>query len=55
MFNQQELQILIGGVEEPVDVDDLMKNTQYGGVYDGDHAAIQRFWRVSSCTSPLIR
>jgi ubiquitin-protein ligase E3 C len=46
MFNQQELQILIGGVEDPVDVDNLMRNCVYGGVYDESHATIQRFWKV---------
>lgn len=48
MFNQQELQILIGGIEEPVDVNDLMQNAVYGGVYDTDHVVIQRFWKASS-------
>jgi len=47
MFNQQELQILIGGTEEPVDIDDLMQNCTYGGAYDLDHAVIQRFWQVA--------
>lgn len=51
MFNQQELQILIGGVEEPVDVDDLMRNSVYGGVFDESHATIQRFWKVSPIVS----
>jgi ubiquitin-protein ligase E3 C len=46
MFNQQELQILIGGVEEPIDVDDLQNNTIYGGLYDNDHPVIQAFWRA---------
>ena len=34
MFNQQELQILLGGVnapEPPVDLDDLRQHTNYGG------------------------
>lgn len=47
MFNQQEVQILIGGVEEPINIDDLMQNCIYGGVYDSNHAVIQRFWRVA--------
>jgi len=46
MFNQQELQILIGGIEEPVDVDNLMHNCIYGGVFDESHLTIQRFWKV---------
>ena len=48
MFNQQELQILIGGVNTPVDVEDLRSNTNYGGLYNDDNETIQAFWRVSS-------
>lgn len=47
MFNQQELQILLGGVNAPVDVQDLRTHTQYGGLYDNDEPTIQTFWKVS--------
>ncbi|KAJ6561884.1 hypothetical protein B0H19DRAFT_1026705 [Mycena capillaripes] len=46
MFNQQELQILIGGTDSPVDLEDLQGNTQYGGIFDSNHATIISFWRV---------
>ncbi|KAF3271007.1 hypothetical protein TWF970_010638 [Orbilia oligospora] len=51
MFNQSELQTLIGGNESPLDIDDLRKNTIYGGIYTiGDdkqeHETIKMFWRV---------
>ena len=46
MFNQQELQILLGGVDSPINVDDLRANTQYGGLYADDQPTIQAFWRV---------
>lgn len=46
MFNQQELQILLGGVNAPVDVQDLRAHTQYGGLYDNDESTIQTFWKV---------
>jgi ubiquitin-protein ligase E3 C len=46
MFNQQELQVLVGGAEEPIDVDDLKRNVVYGGLYDEDHETIRMFWRV---------
>lgn len=46
MFNQQELQVLVGGAEEPINVDDLRDNVVYGGLYDKDHETIQMFWRV---------
>ena len=46
MFNQQELQILLGGVDSQIDVNDLRANTQYGGLYAEDQPTIQAFWRV---------
>ncbi|KAG9045954.1 hypothetical protein FS837_005354 [Tulasnella sp. UAMH 9824] len=46
MFNQQELQILIGGTEEPVNVDDLRGNTVYGGSFNEDHPTVKAFWKV---------
>lgn len=46
MFNQQELQILIGGTEEPVNVDDLHGNTVYGGSFNEDHPTVKAFWKV---------
>jgi len=51
MFNQSELQILIGGAAAQIDVADLRRNTQYGGTYmigdDGaEHPSIQLFWQV---------
>jgi ubiquitin-protein ligase E3 C len=46
MFNQQELKVLVGGAEEPIDLDDLRDNVVYGGLYDENHAIIRMFWRV---------
>ncbi|KAI4125056.1 MAG: hypothetical protein LQ338_004478 [Usnochroma carphineum] len=51
MFNQHELQTLISGSASPVDISDLRRNTQYGGVYvigdDGiEHPTIQLFWKT---------
>jgi len=46
MFNQQELQILLGGVNAPVDVQDLRAHTQYGGLYSDDEPTMQMFWKV---------
>ena len=50
MFNQQEAQILIGGVNSPVDLDDLRKYTRYSGVYDDNEDTVTSFWNVS-CVS----
>ncbi|CAK5268179.1 unnamed protein product [Mycena citricolor] len=47
MFNQQELQVLIGGTDSPVDLDDLQGHTQYGGLYDPNDATIVSFWKAS--------
>jgi ubiquitin-protein ligase E3 C len=46
MFNQQELKILVGGAEEPIDLDDLRDNVLYGGLYDEDHPTVRMFWKV---------
>ncbi|KAF8180573.1 hypothetical protein BJ912DRAFT_855127 [Pholiota molesta] len=46
MFIQQEVQILIGGVNSPIDLDDLRHNTNYGGQYDDAHPVIVTFWQV---------
>ncbi|KAL9599008.1 MAG: hypothetical protein Q9219_004123 [cf. Caloplaca sp. 3 TL-2023] len=51
MFNQHELQTLISGSAASIDIADLRRNTQYGGLYvigdDGlEHPTIQLFWSV---------
>ena len=51
MFNQKELQKLVGGDNQELDILDLRRNTQYGGVYaigdDGlEHPTVAMFWKV---------
>lgn len=51
MFNQRELQKLVGGDNSELDIVDLRRNTQYSGLYvigdDGqEHPVISRFWKV---------
>lgn len=46
MFNTKELQVLISGAEIPVDVDDLIAHTRYGGDYNPEHNTIKMFWNV---------
>ena len=46
MFNQQELQILLGGVDAAIDVQDLRAHTQYGGAYKDGEPTIEAFWKV---------
>ncbi|KDE07226.1 hypothetical protein MVLG_02449 [Microbotryum lychnidis-dioicae p1A1 Lamole] len=47
MFNQDELRILVGGIDQPIDIEDLKANTVYGG-FAGEEAneSIRAFWRV---------
>ncbi|KAJ5219222.1 uncharacterized protein N7498_001321 [Penicillium cinerascens] len=51
MFNQAELQTLVSGENADIDVEDLRRNTQYGGVYtigddNQEHPTVQLFWQV---------
>ncbi|KAK8045014.1 HECT-domain-containing protein [Apiospora rasikravindrae] len=51
MFNQSELQRLVGGDSTEIDIVDLRNNTQYSGVYsigdDGEeHETVKMFWDV---------
>lgn len=51
MFNQSELQRLVGGDSSEIDIEDLRRNTAYSGVYEiGDdgqeHPTIEMFWTV---------
>ena len=51
MFNQSELQTLVGGDSSEIDIPDLRRNTLYGGVYvigddHQEHPTVQLFWNV---------
>ncbi|KAJ4139948.1 ubiquitin-protein ligase (E3) [Fusarium equiseti] len=51
MFNQSELQRLVGGDSSEIDIEDLRKYTIYSGLYeigdDGEeHDTIKLFWKV---------
>ncbi|KAL2174978.1 uncharacterized protein P884DRAFT_301950 [Thermothelomyces heterothallicus CBS 202.75] len=51
MFNQNELQRLVGGDSSEIDVEDLRRHTVYSGVYaigdDGEeHPTVKMFWEV---------
>ncbi|XP_044719178.1 HECT-domain (ubiquitin-transferase) domain-containing protein [Hirsutella rhossiliensis] len=51
MFNQSELQRLVGGDSSEIDIADLRRNTVYSGLYeigdDGEeHPTIKLFWKV---------
>ena len=51
MFNQSELQRLVGGDSSEIDIDDLRRNTVYGGLYvigddNEEHPTVKLFWKV---------
>lgn len=51
MFNQSELQRLVGGDSSEIDIDDLRRNTVYSGLYvigddNEEHPTIKLFWKV---------
>ncbi|KAL6608257.1 hypothetical protein ACP70R_041320 [Stipagrostis hirtigluma subsp. patula] len=46
MFNEHEIQILISGSLESLDIDDLRSNTNYSAGYHPDHEVIDMFWEV---------
>ncbi|KAI9741146.1 MAG: hypothetical protein M1834_002859 [Cirrosporium novae-zelandiae] len=60
MFNQAELQTLVGGASTEINVEDLRRNTQYGGIYViGDdkleHPTVQLFWQAMHSFSDADR
>lgn len=51
MFNQSELQTLVGGDSSEIDVADLRRNTLYSGIYaigddNEEHACVKLFWQA---------
>nr|XP_028951954.1 E3 ubiquitin-protein ligase UPL6-like isoform X2 [Malus domestica]XP_028951955.1 E3 ubiquitin-protein ligase UPL6-like isoform X2 [Malus domestica] len=46
MFNEHELQLLISGSLDSLDVDDLRMHTNYVGGYHSEHYVIDMFWDV---------
>ena len=60
MFNQFELQRLIGGDSKEIDVEELRRHTVYSGVYvigdDGqEHPTVKMFWEVMHTMSDKER
>lgn len=46
MFSPAELQMLIGGSANSIDVDDWERHTTYGGGYHPSQATVQWFWDI---------
>lgn len=60
MFNQAELQTLVSGDSSEIDVSDLRRHTEYGGVYvlgddQQEHPTVQLFWQVMNAFSDADR
>jgi ubiquitin-protein ligase E3 C len=52
MFSEKELQWLISGSDQPIDVQDLKHHCQYAGGYNGMSAGVRRFWKVVNGFTP---
>ena len=46
LFNPSELQMLISGATDDLDVDDLRRHTHYYGGFHGQHRVIQWLWDI---------
>ena len=60
MFNQTELQTLVGGDSSEIDVSDLRHNTLYGGLYtigddNEEHPSVKLFWQAVQSFSDVDR
>ncbi|KAI3426511.1 hypothetical protein D9Q98_008876 [Chlorella vulgaris] len=52
MFNEEELQMLISGGQQGLDIDDMRTHVQYSGGYHEEHPVIQEFWRALATFTP---
>ncbi|KAJ8929517.1 hypothetical protein NQ314_017775 [Rhamnusium bicolor] len=46
LFNHNELQVIIGGDTQEIDLSDLRAHTVYGGEFSVDHPTILLFWKI---------
>lgn len=53
MFNEEEIQMLISGGGEGVDIADMQAHVNYAGGYHPEHPVILDFWKVCSCCAGL--
>ena len=51
MFNEEEVQMLISGGEEGVDIADMQAHINYAGGYHPQHPVIIQFWKVGGTIS----
>lgn len=53
MFNEEEIQMLISGGGEGVDIADMQANINYAGGYHPEHPVIINFWKASHNSASL--
>ncbi|KAL3283640.1 hypothetical protein HHI36_006779 [Cryptolaemus montrouzieri] len=46
LFNHNELQVIIGGDTQEINLKDLRAHTAYGGEFTADHETILLFWKI---------
>ncbi|KAJ8961181.1 hypothetical protein NQ318_008862 [Aromia moschata] len=46
LFNHKELQVIIGGDTQEIDLSDLRAHTVYGGEFTTDHPTVILFWKI---------
>ncbi|KAG5896718.1 hypothetical protein JTB14_014594 [Gonioctena quinquepunctata] len=46
LFSHKELQVIIGGDTQEIDLSDLIAHTVYGGEFTADHPTIVLFWKI---------
>ena len=55
IFSHAELQLLLGGSDAPLDVDDWRAHTVYASVYHAGHAVVRMLWAVLAEAAPRLR
>ncbi|KAJ8985824.1 hypothetical protein NQ317_012065 [Molorchus minor] len=46
LFNHRELQVIIGGDTQEIDLSDLRAHSVYGGEFTADHPTVNLFWKI---------
>ncbi|KAG2227662.1 hypothetical protein INT45_004704 [Circinella minor] len=54
LFRPQEIELLVRGSDEPLEIDDLCGQTEYQG-FDQDEDTIQHFWSIMKAMDPSVQ
>lgn len=52
MFSARELQLLIGGEQKPIDIEDMRRHVNYSGGYSDHDPYIEQFWDIVRHMTP---